>query len=77
MLKKDKSIKETIVIFQDITEFRYNHERINQSLDLKDGMLEVSHAITEVNNIDDLFKIILDKVTDDFEKIRFSFGVNF
>ncbi len=59
---------ETTAIIQDITEFKNSNNRINEMLELKDAMLEVSHINIDVKNIIELFDIILDKVTKAIKK---------
>ena len=65
--EKNNLVK-TIGIIQDISDFKLINYRINEMLELKDAMLEVSHAIIDVDNINDLFEIILDKVTKVMKK---------
>ncbi|MFZ5968259.1 MAG: diguanylate cyclase [Bacillota bacterium] len=55
-------------IVNDITEQKRTEMQIRSLLRLKEAMLELSHAIMGVKNIQDLFDIILEKVTIAIEK---------
>ncbi|WP_461205105.1 sensor domain-containing diguanylate cyclase [Clostridium sp. DL1XJH146] len=62
-------------VVQDITELKEkelkleeelkirkkNELNLNKLIDLRDSVLQISHAVTETNNIDELFNIILDR----------------
>ncbi|WP_353892937.1 sensor domain-containing diguanylate cyclase [Proteinivorax hydrogeniformans] len=50
-------------IIQDFTPFKLRKEKLAQSLKIKDAMLEISHAIVEIEKADELFDFILNKIT--------------
>ena len=48
----------------DITDRKKMENRLNKLLKLKELMLEISHAILQVNDIKELFVLVLEKVTE-------------
>ncbi|WFD12163.1 diguanylate cyclase [Tepidibacter hydrothermalis] len=56
-------VKGIVGVMVDITERKNTEKRINRLLKIKEAMLEISYSITEINNINELFNLILDKIT--------------
>ncbi|WP_350343270.1 sensor domain-containing diguanylate cyclase [Proteinivorax tanatarense] len=58
----------TFGIIQDLTLFKLKEEQLIKSLKIKDAMLEISHAIVEIENTEELFDFILSKITSAIDK---------
>ncbi|CAH2213416.1 sensor domain-containing diguanylate cyclase [Tepidibacter aestuarii] len=62
-----EEIKGIVCSITDITERKKDQKRINKLLKLKEAMLEISYSIIGVNDINELFDLILQKAIDSIE----------
>ncbi|MBF8983690.1 diguanylate cyclase [Lutibacter sp. B2] len=66
-IDEDNNIKGVVGVMVDITEQKLYHEKMVKLSKLKEAMLEVSHSITSINDIDMLFELILEKTIGSIE----------
>ncbi|MCT4606849.1 MAG: diguanylate cyclase [Marinisporobacter sp.] len=64
--------KGLVGVIIDITERKKAEKSINQLLKLKEAMLEINHAILEINSINELFALVLKKVVKLMENADFA-----
>ncbi|WP_187296248.1 sensor domain-containing diguanylate cyclase [Tepidibacter mesophilus] len=68
VIKNEKEeVKGIVCSIIDITERKKDQKRINKLLKIKEAMLEISYSIIGVNDINDLFDLILQKAIDSIE----------
>lgn len=65
---KKEEVSGIVGVMLDITDRKKSEERINRFLKLKDAMLDISHSIIEINDINDLLNLILDKIIESMGK---------
>ena len=63
VVNKEGLVKGLVGTMIDITERKNMENKINKLLKLKESMLDINHALLEVNNIKELFVLLLEKVT--------------
>lgn len=67
IVNKKEEVEGIICSIIDISERKKNQNRINKLLKLKEAMLEISYSVIGVNEINDLFDLILQKAIDSIE----------
>lgn len=71
LISKDNKVQGIVGVMLDITEGKMVEKRISKLLHLNQAMLEVSQAIIDVNNIDELFGLILEKAIGIIQNAKF------
>jgi diguanylate cyclase (GGDEF)-like protein/PAS domain S-box-containing protein len=71
LISKDNTVQGLVGVMIDITEGKMVEKRISKLLHLNQAMLEVSQAIIDINNIDELFGLILEKAIGIIENAKF------
>jgi diguanylate cyclase (GGDEF)-like protein/PAS domain S-box-containing protein len=71
ILSKDNKVQGLVGIMLDITESKMFEKRTSKLLHLNQAMLEVSQAIIDINNINELLGLILEKAIGIIEKAKF------
>jgi diguanylate cyclase (GGDEF)-like protein/PAS domain S-box-containing protein len=71
LISKDNKVQGIVGVMLDITEVKMGEKRISKLLHLNQAMLEVSQAIIDINNIDELFGLILEKAIGIIENAKF------
>ncbi|MCY6483345.1 diguanylate cyclase [Clostridium aestuarii] len=64
LINKQNEVKGLVGVVMDITNQNIDKKRMERLLKLKDAVLEISHAIIGLNNINELFELILEKATE-------------
>ncbi|MFT5873674.1 MAG: PAS domain S-box-containing protein, partial [Clostridium sp.] len=71
IISKDNKVQGLVGIMIDITERKMFEKKISKLLYLNRAMLEVSQSIIEINDINELFKLILEKAIGVIENAKF------
>ncbi len=64
--------KGIVGVMIDITERKNTEKRINRLLKIKESVLEISYSITGINDINELFNLILEKITQSMKNAELS-----
>lgn len=71
LISKDNKVQGLVGIMLDITERKMFEKKISKLLHLNQGMLEVSQSIIDINNINELFGLVLEKAIGIIENAKF------
>jgi diguanylate cyclase (GGDEF)-like protein/PAS domain S-box-containing protein len=71
LIAKDNRVVGLVGVMLDITERKMFEKKISRTLNLNKAMLKVSQSITVINNIDELFGLILEKAIGIIENAKF------
>jgi diguanylate cyclase (GGDEF)-like protein/PAS domain S-box-containing protein len=63
-VNKEGIVKGIVGNMVDITERKSMEDKINKLLKLKESMLDINHAILQINDLKELFILLLEKVTE-------------
>lgn len=71
LVSKDNEVQGLVGVMLDITERKMFEKKISKLLHLNQAMLEVSQSIIDINNINELFGVILEKAIGIIENAKF------
>ena len=71
LLSKDNKVQGLVGVMLDITESKRFEKKTSKLLHLNQAMLEVSQSIISINNINELFGLILEKAISIIENAKF------
>jgi diguanylate cyclase (GGDEF)-like protein/PAS domain S-box-containing protein len=71
LIAKDSRVLGLVGVMLDITERKMFEKKISRTLNLNKAMLKVSQSITVINNIDELFGLIIEKAIGLIENAKF------